>query len=357
MRMIRIQIILVMTAATIGSVIGYLIGWWPTRTTRPLLSPLGNNTENERPLDRYAFEVLREKHFVPKPIRLVDPIATESAFTSWLFEFETEEGRVSGQMNVPKSDKRQATGDRQDIERITNNDSRITTFPVIVMLRGYVDKEIYETGVGTKNAAAVFARSGFLTLAPDFLGYGSSDPESIDEMEARLVRPATVLQLLSSLASFPYADPSKVFIWAHSNGGQIALSVLEITGRAIPTTLWAPVTRPFPYSILYYTDELDDHGKYLRRKIAEFEKIYDAEKFSITNYFDWIQAPIQIHQGTADDAVPKEWSDEFVKSMKDLDKNVDYSVYPGADHNMKPSWNTIIARDLEFFRKHLNARP
>ena len=172
-------------------------------------------------------------------------------------------------------------------------------------------------------------------------------------METRLVRPATVLQLLFSLASFPYVDPNHIEIWAHSNGGQIALSILEITGTPYPTTLWAPVTKPFPYSILYYTDELDDHGKYLRKKIAEFEEVYDAEKFSITNYYDWITAPIQIHQGTADDAVPREWSDEFVKTMKDKDRDVDYFVYPSTDHNMKPSWNSVVARDLEFFQKFL----
>lgn len=348
---------LVVVTAVVSSAIGYLVGWWPMRATRPLLSPLGNDTQQERPLDRYAFDTLREKRFSPKPIRLIEPIATESAFTSWVFEFDTEEGTVSGQMNVPKSDKRQATGDKQDTELITNNYELRTIFPVIVMLRGYVDKEIYETGVGTKNAAAVFASSGFLTLAPDFLGYGSSDPESTDEMEARLVRPATILQLISSLASFPYVDPNHISIWAHSNGGQIALSVLEITGKPYPTALWAPVTKPFPYSILYYTDELDDHGKYLRKKIAEFEETYDVEKFSITNFYDWIQAPIQIHQGTADDAVPKEWSDEFVAAMKDLGKNIEYSVYPGADHNMKPNWNTVVSRDLEFFRRLLNTRP
>lgn len=323
---------LVVVTAVVASAIGYLVSWWPTRTTRPLLSPLGNDTQQERPLDRYAFDTLRERRFSPKPIRLVEPIATESAFTSWVFEFKTEEGDISGQANIP-------------------NSPNPPNLPTIIMLRGYVDKDQYETGVGTKNAAAVFARSGFLTVAPDFLGYGSSDPESTDEMEARLVRPAAVLQLLSSLASFPYVDPNHIALWAHSNGGQIALSVLEITGKPYPTTLWAPVTKPFPYSILYYTDELDDHGKYLRRKIAEFEKVYDAEKFSITNYYDWITAPIQIHQGTADDAVPKEWSDEFVKTMKDLEKDVTYFTYPGVDHNMKPAWNAVVARDLEFFRK------
>lgn len=348
----RVAVAFIGLAGAIGSAIGYLVGWWPMRSTRTLLSPLGNDVVLPRPLDRYAFDALREKRFTPKLIQLVEPIATESAFTAWLFEFETEEGKVSGQMNIP-SDKLQATSDKQENERITNNDERMTVFPVIILLRGYVDKEQYATGIGTKNAAAVFARSGFLTLAPDFLGYGSSDPESTDEMEARLVRPATVLQLLSSLASFPYVDPNRISMWAHSNGGQIALSVLEITGKLYPSVLWAPVTKPFPYSILYYTDELDDHGKYLRKKIAEFEELYDVEKFSITNYFDWITAPIQIHQGTADDAVPKEWSDEFVAVMKEKNKDIEYFVYPDADHNMQGAWDTVVARDLEFFRSHL----
>ncbi len=44
-------------------------------------------------------------------------------------------------------------------------------FPIILMLRGYVDQEIYETGIGTKNAANYFSANGYITVAPDFLGY------------------------------------------------------------------------------------------------------------------------------------------------------------------------------------------
>ncbi len=152
----------------------------------------------------------------------------------------------------------------------------------------------------------------------------------------------------------PNANLEKIFIWGHSNGGQIALSMLEITGKSFPTTLWAPVSKPFPYSILYYTDEYDDRGRALRKVIAGFEQDYNVDNFSIDQYLDLINAPMQIHQGLNDDAVPFEWSNELIEKLNELEKDVTYYTYPSADHNLRPNWNTVIQRDLIFFQKHLN---
>ena len=41
--------------------------------------------------------------------------------------------------------------------------------------------------------------------------------------------------------------------------------------------LWAPVSKPFPYNILYYTDEAEDRGKWLRGEIAKFEARLSSE--------------------------------------------------------------------------------
>lgn len=345
-------------------ILGVGFGWWlsknPVGNISSLISPAGQG-EAPKLFVRYSFEYLKQHPFSPRRIELVQKIKEQDGYSSWLFRFETENGLVSGQMNVPEGVARVGTppSDRiesssEDVGRgATKRQDPVKQYPVIIMLRGYVEKEEYQTGVGTKNAAAVFAKNGYLTVAPDFLGYGSSDPGPADDIESRLVRPATVLQLLSSLQNFPQADVARLFLWAHSNGGQIALSVLEISGKEIPTTLWAPVSKPFPYSILYYTDDSPDHGKYLRKITADFDKLYDAEQFSITNYFDWVEAPLQIHQGTADDSVPKKWSDDLVKTLKDQKKDVTYFVYLGADHNLKPSWDTVVARDLGFFKFHL----
>lgn len=285
-----------------------------------------------RPLDKYTIENLAKRESQGSQIKNEETLSEEQNYTSYLFSFNSEGKKVTGQLNIPKGD---------------------GPFPTVVMFRGYVDQEIYKTGVGSSKAASVFAKGGFITIAPDFLGYGGSDRESGDVMEARFQTYTNALDLINSLNSIPEWDKKNIFIWGHSNGGQIALSVLEITGKSYPTTLWAPVSKPFPYSVLYYTDESEDRGKFLRREIAKFEETYDPDLYSIDRYYDRIKAQLQIHQGTADDAVPINWSDELTKKLEKLEADINYYIYPGADHNMQPAWNTVVSRDLTFFRKHL----
>ena len=77
-----------------------------------------------------------------------------------------------------------------------------------------------------------------------------------------------------------------------------------------------------------------------------------VELYSLTNYVKNIHGPIQIHQGTADDAVPVKWTDEFVKILQDNSINVEYFTYPGSDHNFSKNWNTVLVRDIDFFTKY-----
>jgi len=291
------------------------------------VNPLGDRVE--RPLDVYAIPTLQQTSFPPSEILFDEPTATESAFTVQPFSFFVGKKKVTGLAHVPTT-----------TEKV----------PVIVQFRGYVNREIYEPGIGTSRSAEVFAKNGYLTLAPDFLGYGGSDMPSINSLEERFETYTTALTLLASVPTIPFVDTKRIGVWAHSNGGQIALTVLTVMGeRGYPTTLWAPVTKPFPYNILYYTDEFSDRGKILRRVVAEFEKTYDVDLYSFDQYLSKIRVPLQFHQGTADDAVPFVWSDTFVEKLKEQDVDVQYYRYPGADHNMMPSWNTVINRDIGFF--------
>ncbi len=311
------------------------------------ISPITSPSPTEKPLLVYTFERLHQTAF-PKNIIKLDRLYSETPdSTSQIFYFETPKtpsetamDSVSGLMNIPK---------------------KPGVYPIIIMLRGYIPDELYAPGAGTQHVAEVLAQNGYITLAPDFLGFGESSPPAKDSFEARFQMYTTALTLLSSLktlndgleASYSgsiKADNSKIGIWGHSNGGHIALVTLELSGVQYPTVLWAPVSKSFPYSILYYSDEADDHGKALRVVLANFERDYNADLFSPINYFSWIKAPLSIHQGTLDREVPEQWSQNLATTLKNGKIDVGYQTYP-ANHNMIPSWNDAVKDSIDFYNK------
>lgn len=318
------------------AIIFILIGWFANtayhlpRNSNPL------SQIKPTPLNKYTIENLSKADIKPVEIRIGKVLKDDPKFASYEFmmkfssDFTQNLKTTSGLINIPKGK---------------------GPFPVIVMFRGYVDQKQYVVGEGTQHAAEVFAKSGYITVAPDFLGYGNSDPESSNIFESRFQTSVTAITTLKSVNSIGQWDKKNVFIWGHSNGGQVALTVLEITGVDYPTVLWAPVAKPFPFSILAYTDASDDHGKLIRGELSGFEGDYDVEKFSLTNYFSQIKAPIQLNQGTNDDAVPFYWNDSLAKMLKKDGIDISYIKYPGADHNLQPLWNTAVLTNLQFFNK------
>jgi len=332
----------------------------------------------EKPLEKYTFESLKKHQFAKSKIAIVKKLKDEEDFASYLFYFNIDpkygtivkDGkkvplRVSGMMNVPKDQE--------------------TKHPVILMFRGFVDQSIFTTGEGTRRSAGELASNGFITLAPDFLGYGESDNPSINPIEERFQTYITALSLFSSLESLPsalqtYSDDkgveqkgvqppdagvvplqsiqpnlSKIGVWGHSNGGHIALAAIAISGNTYPTVLWNPVSKPFPYSILYFTDEYDDQGKALRVVVANFERDYDIFLYSPERYYKWLKAPIQLHQSLSDEAVPPVWSDQLEATLKEKKIEVEYFKYPGENHNFNlGSWSTAISRTINFYSSNFN---
>jgi len=288
----------------------------------------------EKPLEKYRVESLGGRRSEAGAIQLGEVEAIEGAVRVQNFSFTTEGKKVTGLAHIPVGC------------------SETARCPVIVQFRGYADVEGYYSGFGTRRSAQKYAEAGFISLAPDFLGYGGSDMPSGNIFEERFQRYTTGLDLLVSVGGWPFADGEKIGIWGHSNGGQVALTVLEATKRPYATTLWAPVTAAFPYSILYYTNEATDGGKLLRRELANFERDYDTDQFNLLNYLDRVVAPVQIHQGTADESVPVEWNRDLVRRMQEdgeAGNGVTYYEYTGADHNLVPSWSIVVERDINFF--------
>jgi len=337
---------LLIIIVSIISVIIFIVFFYNEKKTENIKTEEKQEIQKqEKNLEKYEYKNLKKRKPKNGEIIFEKILKDEKEFTSYIFFFETDAKKVSGLANIPKKCKDKC--------------------PVLVLLRGYVDQTIYTTGLGSERVGRGFAKEGYITLSPDFLGYGESDNPSIHPLEERFQSYTTVLDLLASVEdinkslkaleeSSILADEKVMSIWGHSNGGQIALSILEITEKEYPTVLWAPVSKPFPYSILYFTDEFEDHGKALRKLVADFESIYDVEKYSPSNFYNLIKAPIQMHQGKLDDAVPEKWSNELESDLKKENIDVEYFTYKTENHNFNlRNWNKVFERSLNFFNEKL----
>lgn len=301
-------------------------------------------------LAQYNFENLKKKDNQGSEIKIIEEntvldeakkavvksyedkgIKKENNFKSYTIVFESNGKKISGMMNIPTPLKSDGV-------------------PAIIMIRGYAENQRYFVGSGSWKAADELARNGFITVSLDFLGYGLSDGESKDILEARFEKPVSVLDLIESVKKLDYVDKNKIGIWSHSNGGQIAISVLEITGQNYPTVLWAPMTNPFPVSVLETMDD-SEGGKIVKQKIADFEEEYDSNLYSIDNFYDWINAPMMIHQGTEDVWCEVEWQQNLKNELKNKGKEVILDIQPGNDHNLKQSWDEVIEMDINFFKE------
>lgn len=299
------------------------------------------------PLEKYTINNLKNGYpaipsssiTIGKILKDTPATKTSPGYTSYEFTYGFDptftngpKRTVSGLINIPKGS---------------------GPFPLIVMFRGFVDQTQYIIGMGTQHAGEYFASNGFITVAPDFLGYADSDKESSDIFESRFQTYTTGEALFKSLDSINSWDKKNIFIWAHSNGGQVALTDLEISGANYPTVLWAPNSAKFPYSLLYYLDEAPDQGKLIVTKLAEFMADYDVSLYAFNNYLSYIRAPLHMDQGTSDDAVPVLWNDNLTKSLTKQGVKVEFVKYPGSDHNLQPAWSTVVANDLQFYKDNL----
>lgn len=309
-------------------------------------------TKNIGYLAEYNFENLRKREYVASEITKNEELTVveearkelvkkgEVAENDFNFEssavtFYSNGKKISGMMNVPMGPKS-------------------NKMPVIIMIRGYAESEGYFVGSGSWKAADELARNGFVTISLDFLGFGLSEIESKDILEARFEKPINVLDLIESVKKLEIVDSEKIGIWAHSNGGQIAISVLEISGGNYPTVLWAPMTNPFPQSVLETIDETSESGLEVKNKIEDFEKEYESKLYSIDNFYSWIQAPILIHQGTDDPWCKVEWQETIKNNLNLLGKEVYLEIEKDNDHNFKQSWQKVMAKDILFFKNKFN---
>lgn len=237
-------------------------------------------------------------------------------------------------------------------------------YPVVILDHGYIVPSEYNTVTSYESVESYFAAKGYMVVKPDYRGNGKS--EGANDPLQRYNYPADVMTVLASLKNIPQANTHQVYLWGHSMGGEVTLTVLEILGQqpeigkdVKAAVLWAPVTDPAkwfsPDNVRRIPEAILTPFPYQKTFAILGEPSDSSPTWQSINplrFLSSISIPVQLNHGTADKTVPYNWSMELVQDMKDSHKQIDFISYPGADHNLAPYTAQALANSVQFFQSH-----
>jgi dipeptidyl aminopeptidase/acylaminoacyl peptidase len=328
-----ISLVLIVFLVIAGGLGWYLIGR-PRSADRPLPLNLGGPGEQAQSTPvKYSLDYLREKQFGPSPITTEQTVRETAGFTSFTISYQADGLTQYALMNVPNQGKEK--------------------YPVVIVNHGYIPPDQYSTTQSYINTSAFYANNGFLVVKPDYRGHNNS--QTNNQPNSRLAYAVDVLTLLNSLENIDQADTDNVFMYGHSMGGDITLRILESSNKIKAASLWAPVARSFPESILFFIRKNRDADR-----IREFEKEifdnYTESEFAALNplnYLDRVDTPVIVHHGSADQSVPYQWSVDLVEKLNQAGKPVEFFTYQNDNHDIAGNFTTALNRDVAFFRSNL----
>jgi len=284
------------------------------------LPPAGNE---------YEINTLRSQVLKGKDFYVGDRIAINKIYETRAITYRSGDLIISGVMNVP-----------QELPPVGG-------FPVLILNHGLIPSEIYTTGRGSKREQDFFARHGYVTIHSDYRGHASSSPNTAIHHDFYVGYTQDAEALLDAIErSAPhYIDSKRIGMWGHSMGGGITARVMVLRPEVKAFVLFASISADVEDNFYELTSEEiqwlhDTYG-------PEGDPIY--RKMSPIEYFNDIAAPVQIHHGTADTAVPISFSVKMYETLKRFKKPVEFFVYPDEKHEFINDWPLAANRALQFF--------
>ncbi len=329
-------------------------------TATPTLTPTMTGTPTPTPI-RYPLSVdasalsidaLRARPYGGTGVKIVRTTLTTEAYRQVLIEYSSDGLRISGTMNIPRG---------------------IGPFPVVILDHGYFKPAEYKTGDGTSRAADLFARGGYLTIAPDYRCHAGSQCATNPLYVGYAI---DVLNLIAQLSSVPDADTSRIGIWGHSMGGGITLRVLAVNDSIKVASLYGSLSgddeihycwligcrTPTPTARDPRAPWLETDPDFLQSSLpvngAPTARLRDLfAKTSASRHLSNVTAAVIIHHGEADDIVPIEWSVELASSLNVLGRTAVLHTYPGEGHVFAGwGWQLFMSRTISFFDNYLRPR-
>ena len=314
----------------------------PPISSTPTITSTPTFTSTPNPYAGLSIDELSARSYGGGQLAIREPLDTNGYFTRTLITYPSDGLTIYGFMNTP----RQAPPNGQE------------RYPVIIMLHGYIDPNIYNTVDYTTRYADALADAGFLVIHPNLRGYPPSDDGDNRFRVGMAIDVLNLIALVKEQAGKPgpleNADPNAIGLWGHSMGGGVVTRVITIS----------PDVRA---AVLYGAMSGDEKKNYQRiftyfsagtRGAEELQAPDDVfQRVSPINYLDRIKAAVSIHHGKDDPDVPLAWSLDLCQRLQKLTKPVECFTYPDEPHTFHGEGDALfIQRAIDFFNKQLGSR-
>jgi dipeptidyl aminopeptidase/acylaminoacyl peptidase len=314
--------------------------------TQPAASPTAPATDATQP-DPAVPEV---EHPVSLPalmatsydgggLRLGRVLARTSDYTRRAVSYRSGDLRISGILNVP--------------------DGR-GPFPVLVLLHGYIDPDIYVTGQGLMREQDYLARRGYVVLHTDYRNHAGSDDDPSAERRLRLGYTKDVVNAVLAVrrSRLPFLDGERVGLLGRSMGGGVTYNTLVAQpGLVDAAVVFAPVSSLAADNFNRWIRNDGDRAGLAGQIIDRYGAPEDNPAFwraaSPRPYFDRITEPVLIHHGTADESCPIRWTRATYAALQRAGKRARLFVYEGEAHAFGPQWPLSMRRTVRFLDRHL----
>lgn len=320
----------------------------PTRTPAPSVTPIppptraptwtpsaADSPTPELFFYRYTIEALRLRPYGGGKIELVRRTAETPLYYQYIFRYPSDGLTIYGYANLPRGD---------------------GPFSVIVMLHGAANPASYDIFEQDTEYADLLARRGYIVLHPNYRNFSPSDPGENPFLAGYAIDVLNLIALVRSEAGQTWsnlrtAKPGKIGLWGFSMGGAVAWRVLTVSPDVRAAFLYAPMSGDDAENARRLPPDPDSA---LTLSLPAFA----LAAASPQNFYRYLQAPIDIHHGTADSVVPVEWSKRTCEQLKSLGKTVNCYFYEGQDHSFSgQAGQKLVARMNNFFDKYLKFAP
>lgn len=274
-------------------------------------------------------------------LRLGSVLARTSAYTRYAVTYRADALTVSGVMNVPRGE---------------------GPFPVVVLLHGYIDPDVYVTGQGYRREQDGLARNGYVAFHVDYRNHAGSDDDPDNDVDQRLgyTRDAVAAVEAVRASDLAFLDGERIGLIGRSMGGGVAFNALVTRpGLVDAAVTYASVS----------TLAAENYDRFIRRDVADSALVRRVEAthgspeddpdwwagVSSRTFVDRITTPVMMHHGVLDDTCPVAWSRATRDALRAAGVDLTYHEYPRENHYFYGGWARSFERTLAFLERHLGA--